>query len=340
MHRFLLLAAVVLALTTSCVPQPAPRGVAVAHVETNPAKLLQRLDLDIPHGLPITVLTANDRLGGPAPVVPPPFLARTQSPDDAARALDCLASALYYEARSQTDDGERAVAQVVLNRVRDPAFPKSVCGVVYQGSTRRTGCQFSFTCDGSMATPPRIREWQRAISIASAALAGAVFAPVGSATFYHANYVLPWWAASMTRVTQIGAHIFYRWRGAMENALAYRQSYAGYEPQVSGYTGGARGTTIAGGAAHDSVDGVQMVGGVAIHRGSTQAAASASATAAAPNAPAVVHVGYTGPTVERSRFGGVRVHRGTLPSGVSDDAGGAVTDSGDAPTDATDTSAT
>ena len=73
------------------------------------------------------------------------------------QALNCLASAVYYEAGNQDENGERAVAQVVLNRVRHPAFPASICGVVYQGSTRPTGCQFTFTCDGSLQPAARRR---------------------------------------------------------------------------------------------------------------------------------------------------------------------------------------
>ena len=83
-------------------------------------------------------------------------------PRRAAQALECLASAVYYEAGNQDDDGERAVAQVVLNRVRHPAFPASVCGVVYEGSTRPTGCQFTFTCDGSLYRQPDADGWRRA----------------------------------------------------------------------------------------------------------------------------------------------------------------------------------
>ena len=88
------------------------------------------------------------------------------------RSLECLTQAIYYEARSQSDDGQRAVAQVVLNRVRHPAFPNSVCGVVYQGSQRSTGCQFTFTCDGSMNGGVRPDAWERARRIAESALRG------------------------------------------------------------------------------------------------------------------------------------------------------------------------
>ena len=101
---------------------------------------------------------------------------------DKARALDCLAKAVYYEAASESEGGQRAVAQVVLNRVAHPAYPKTVCGVVYQGSQRRTGCQFSFTCDGSLARKPSATYWARALAVSRRALSGQVYAPVGLAT--------------------------------------------------------------------------------------------------------------------------------------------------------------
>lgn len=150
---------------------------------------------------------------------------------DAARAdaIECLASAVYYEAGSESDDGERAVAQVVLNRVRHPAFPSSVCGVVYQGSTRITGCQFTFTCDGSLARRPDAVGWRRAKAVAEAALAGAVYAPVGWATHYHANYVVPYWAATLAKNAVVGAHLFYHWAGGWGRPAAFAQRYAGRE---------------------------------------------------------------------------------------------------------------
>src|SRR5213075_2579568 len=121
-----------------------------------------------------------------------------------AQALECLASAIYYEAGNQDENGERAVAQVVLNRVRHPAFPASVCGVVYQGSTRATGCQFTFTCDGSLARAPERSAWNRAREVAKAALAGFVQPAVGNATHYHANYVAPYWAPTLAKTAVIG----------------------------------------------------------------------------------------------------------------------------------------
>jgi len=150
-----------------------------------------------------------------------------------AQALNCLASAIYYEAGNQDADGERAVAQVILNRVRHPAFPASVCGVVYQGSTRPTGCQFTFTCDGSLNRQPDADGWRRAVAVAQAALSGAVYAPVGWATHYHADYVVPYWAATMAKNTVIGAHLFYRWPGGWGQPAAFTKAYGGTEPSAS-----------------------------------------------------------------------------------------------------------
>jgi spore germination cell wall hydrolase CwlJ-like protein len=149
-----------------------------------------------------------------------------------SRALECLASAVYYEAGSQSEDGERAVAQVVLNRVRHPAFPSSVCDVVYEGSTRATGCQFTFTCDGSLYRQPDAAGWRRAYRIAEQALAGAVFAPVGYATHYHADYVVPYWASTLAKSAMVGDHIFYRWAGGWGRPAAFAKSYSSHEPNA------------------------------------------------------------------------------------------------------------
>ncbi|WP_293677071.1 cell wall hydrolase [uncultured Phenylobacterium sp.] len=123
--------------------------------------------------------------------------------------LDCLTEAVYYEARSEDVRGQVAVAQVVLNRVKHPAYPKSVCAVVFQGSNRR-GCQFSFACDGSMRSRPERAAWDEARSIAARVLAGNVTRYVGSATHYHTTAVSPFWAPHMARVAQVGAHVFYK----------------------------------------------------------------------------------------------------------------------------------
>ena len=158
-----------------------------------------------------------------------PFVGGNASQVTQGRALDCLTSAIYYEAGQEPTDGQRAVAQVILNRVRHPAFPSSVCGVVYQGSTRQTGCQFTFTCDGSMARAPMRSSWDRARKVAAAALAGAVYANVGNATHYHAHYVVPYWASSLAKTAVVGAHLFYRWSGGWGLAKAFGQSYSGRE---------------------------------------------------------------------------------------------------------------
>lgn len=152
---------------------------------------------------------------------------------DKARALQCLTLALYYEAANEPTQGQRAVAQVVLNRVAHPSYPASVCGVVFQGSERRTGCQFSFTCDGSLARKPARATWDRARTVATEALAGHVHTAVGTATHYHATYVLPYWAASLDNVGTIGLHTFYRWRGAAGRKSAFDLAYRGGEPAAT-----------------------------------------------------------------------------------------------------------
>jgi exopolysaccharide biosynthesis WecB/TagA/CpsF family protein len=152
--------------------------------------------------------------------------------DDRERAVNCLAQAVYYEAAGEGADGERAVAQVVLNRMRHPGYPASVCGVVYQGSEAGSGCQFTFTCDGSLLRMPVPAFWTRALKVAEDALGGKVFAPIGHATHYHADFVLPYWADSLDKTVQIGRHIFYRLRNGLGDRNAFMQRYAGVEPQV------------------------------------------------------------------------------------------------------------
>jgi hypothetical protein len=102
---------------------------------------------------------------------------------------------------------------VILNRVRDLNYPNSICGVVFEGADRTTGCQFSFTCMGALAQAPVGWAWKRSQTVAERMLAGHVATKVGTATHYHADYVHPWWATTLNKLTQIGAHIFYRWKG-------------------------------------------------------------------------------------------------------------------------------
>lgn len=151
---------------------------------------------------------------------------------DRNRALRCLTQAVYYEAALEPRAGQEAVAQVVLNRVRDPNFPNTVCGVVFEGAERVTGCQFSFTCDGALGQAPVGWAWKRAEDVARRALDGHVSERVGTATHYHADYVFPWWAPSLGKIDQIGAHIFYRWKGYPGETAAFSQSYAGREPVI------------------------------------------------------------------------------------------------------------
>jgi hypothetical protein len=151
---------------------------------------------------------------------------------DSARSLDCMTAALYYEAGFESEEGQRAVAQVVLNRLRHPLYPHTVCGVVFQGSERRTGCQFSFTCDGSLARRPTPAIWDRLRRVAAQALAGYVHTPVGLSTHYHADYVVPYWASSLVKTFTVGRHIFYRINGAYGHPGAFRLAYAGREPDV------------------------------------------------------------------------------------------------------------
>jgi spore germination cell wall hydrolase CwlJ-like protein len=175
---------------------------------------------------PLAVAALNPN--GPAQ----PFVLQA-SASDRALAEHCLAQAVYYEAGLQPVAGQEAVAQTVLNRLRHPDYPKSVCGVVYEGSSLRTGCQFSFTCDGSLRRGVDASLWLQSMTIAKQALNGFVMPAVGEATYYHADYVRPYWAGALRRITQIGAHIFYRWPGASGDASAFNGQYAGHEADLS-----------------------------------------------------------------------------------------------------------
>jgi spore germination cell wall hydrolase CwlJ-like protein len=165
-------------------------------------------------------------------IQPAPAFQLSGTATDRSRALQCLTDAIYYEAAREPDDGQRAVAQVVLNRVRHPAFPATVCGVVFQGSERR-GCQFSFACDGAMARAPMRDAWLRAGRVAAAALNGEVFAPVGMATHYHTYAVTPSWNRSLVMTGVFGAHFFHRWKGYWGTRAAFGQDYRGHEPMAA-----------------------------------------------------------------------------------------------------------
>ncbi|MDO1560446.1 cell wall hydrolase [Brevundimonas sp. 2R-24] len=179
-------------------------------------------------------LRLNDAIPALSHMVRPatPFRFAPRSEADRRRALRCLTQAVYYEAALEDEAGRLAVAQVVLNRVRDQNYPNSICGVVYQGAERITGCQFSFTCDGALSRPPVDWAWRRAEETARQALAGRVAAQVGTATHYHADYVYAWWSPALVKLAQIGAHIFYRWPGAAGETAAFSKPYAGAEPVI------------------------------------------------------------------------------------------------------------
>jgi hypothetical protein len=315
MYRRSSLGFAVLMSVASCVP---PQSLA-----SHPAAGAPRPQPKSAHWVsPGTILAAMPEM----PIAPPPlpgaapapiegapsFLAQNQSTDDASRAIDCLTAAVYYEARSESDDGQRAVAQVVLNRVRNPAFPGSVCGVVYQGSYRTTGCQFSFTCDGSLAHRREPGAWEHARQIASAALAGEVYAPIGAAMYYHTTAVHPYWENSLTAVTTIGAHIFYRWSNALDNSFEFRQRYAGIEPTGAGQSGwdDAQQVLVRYGTTESA--------GVMVHRGGANATAVASATGDVDPAQPATLATIAGVTIHTGGGGmasggnapGVRLHYG------------------------------
>ena len=167
------------------------------------------------------------------PIRPMKAFALPAAGDDRVRAMECLSQAVYYEAAREPQAGQEAVAQVVLNRVRHPSYPKSVCGVVYQGSARVSGCQFTFTCDGSLRWAPEAGLWRQARRVAERALTGYVDKQVGSATHYHAQYVAPYWAPTLVKMVQVGQHIFYRWTGPYGEPAAFTGRYAGNEAYLT-----------------------------------------------------------------------------------------------------------
>ncbi len=134
-------------------------------------------------------------------------------PDNLDKEQRCLAEAVYFEARSESEEGQAAVAQVVLNRVRSGLYPSSICGVVYQNRHRHLACQFTFACEGKSLRIAEPDSWDDAKRVASAVLEGKTYlADVGGATHYHANYVRPYWSRRLKKMDVIGRHIFYKLR--------------------------------------------------------------------------------------------------------------------------------
>jgi spore germination cell wall hydrolase CwlJ-like protein len=146
--------------------------------------------------------------------------------------LMCMAQAVYYESAREPLEGQLAVAEVIANRIKDHRYPDTACGVVFQGATRTTGCQFTFTCDGAMRVKPRGENWERAKRIAAHVLMNLNEERTGGATHYHATYVDPVWNSGLIQTSQVGLHIFYRfprgaeWASVERNFEARKQSVA------------------------------------------------------------------------------------------------------------------
>ena len=152
--------------------------------------------------------------------------------DGRARARDCLAAAMLYEAGGDSR-GQQAVGQVVINRARHPAFPKSICGVVFQGSERTTGCQFTFTCDGALNRRYSDAAWGRAQANAEAMLSGTTYPAVGLATHYHTDWVRPYWSDSLEKIAAVDTHLFFRWPGFWGTPGAFRGAVSGNDAGIA-----------------------------------------------------------------------------------------------------------
>lgn len=252
--------------SSSCVPVAVSQTAAVDLAITAPAPAVARPGLIGLDGL--VQPAAMPLIATDSPTAATGFVFTGRTPLDNLRSLDCLAQAIYYEAASESEAGQRAVAQVVLNRVRHPAYPATVCGVVFEGARRSTGCQFSFSCDGALRRGPMPALWERARRVAEAALNGAVYAPAGWATHYHANYVVPYWASSLVKTATVGAHIFYRWRGGWGRPPAFLNRYAGTEPNIAwrgGFGQPSREERMAAAAAAGDVTGRDAIAAAAAH---------------------------------------------------------------------------
>ena len=195
----------------------APRAVALG--STTPAPVDQT-------PIQIVSMPGTPRVGTPPPVmrIRPNTTAVARSTDQpnytslidqdpSGREEKCLAEAIYFESRSEPEEGQAAVAQVVLNRARSGLYPTSICGVVYQNRHRRNACQFSFACEGKALRVTEGESWRTASRIAREVLEGKTYvSDVGASTHYHANYVKPRWARALKKMDVIGHHIFYKLR--------------------------------------------------------------------------------------------------------------------------------
>lgn len=143
-------------------------------------------------------------------------------------ALVCMATAIYFEARSEPMAGQFAVGHVIMNRVHDERYPNHVCEVITQGKLGSSPsdkivideCQFSFWCDGKSDEPTDLRAFEIAIDVSRMMLAGIWYDPTEGATHYHSTGVSPEWKRTKTRVVRIENHIFYRWeQGVPDNFI-------------------------------------------------------------------------------------------------------------------------
>ncbi len=123
--------------------------------------------------------------------------------------LECLAKTIYFEARGESEEGQRAVGAVVLNRVKSRNFPNTICEVVHQGGTETRDCQFSWWCDGRSDRPKDREAWEQAVTIAYEVMTGAPD-PTKGALYYHNASVSPSWRTQLRRLATIGEHVYYR----------------------------------------------------------------------------------------------------------------------------------
>lgn len=209
---------------------PYPPAVQVASISPQGVATDSKTDL-VPPPVDSPALAAIDRsvapdAGAPTPLSVPTQLAyaRANAPETSfedtqsqgkfsSKDLWCMSEAIYFEARGESYRGQVAVAQVVMNRLHHPLYPKTICGVVFQNANMRNACQFSFACDGIPETVTDKKSWAQAEEIAKKVTSGELYlSEVGNATHYHAAYVYPDWAPRLKRVTRIGEHIFYRFK--------------------------------------------------------------------------------------------------------------------------------
>ena len=200
-----------LALSAAAFPAAASKAEAARRVSAAPSNISVDSTKMITSLEGLTETLAKDFLSEPK-AVSPVGAALIDYASDYSQQKNCLAQAIYYESRSEGKDGQKAVAEVILNRAASKHYPSSICGVVFQGSQRSTGCQFSFTCDGSMDRAPAGKTWTRAQKVAELALTGGISPITGRATHYHNLDVTPAWSNSLVMTKQIETHKFYRTR--------------------------------------------------------------------------------------------------------------------------------